>query len=146
MVKGFYKVLRDAKIEKDTYKSLFFEQDWASLHKCIPGASGGIHCGQMHQLIDYLGPDCVLQFGGGTIGHPYGIQGGAMANCVALEWMYKCYLEGADLQETGPTYLREIADRCPPLKDALEAWKNIQFEYRSTDTPDWVSEDTPEES
>ena len=65
----------------------------------------------MHQLIDYLGPDCILQFGGGTIGHPYRIQGGAMANRVALEWMYKCYLEGADLQETGPTYLREIADR-----------------------------------
>ena len=27
MIKGFYKVLRDAKIEKNTYKSLFFEQD-----------------------------------------------------------------------------------------------------------------------
>jgi ribulose-bisphosphate carboxylase large chain len=35
----------------------------------MPVASGGIHCGQMHQLIHYLGDDVVLQFGGGTIGH-----------------------------------------------------------------------------
>jgi ribulose-bisphosphate carboxylase large chain len=28
----------------------------------------------MHQLIDYLGDDVVLQFGGGTIGHPDGVQ------------------------------------------------------------------------
>jgi ribulose-bisphosphate carboxylase large chain len=28
----------------------------------------------MHQLLNYLGDDVVLQFGGGTIGHPDGIQ------------------------------------------------------------------------
>jgi ribulose-bisphosphate carboxylase large chain len=54
---------------------LFFDQDWASLNKVMPVASGGIHAGQMHQLlIHYLGEDVVLQFGGGTIGHPMGIQ------------------------------------------------------------------------
>jgi len=37
--------------------------DWASLRKCMPVASGGIHCGQMHQLIYYLGDDVILQFG-----------------------------------------------------------------------------------
>jgi ribulose-bisphosphate carboxylase large chain len=42
--------------------------DWASLRKCMPVASGGIHCGQMHQLTHLL-EDVVLQFGGGTIGH-----------------------------------------------------------------------------
>jgi ribulose-bisphosphate carboxylase large chain len=31
-------------------------------------SSGGIHCGQMHQLTHLLGEDVVLQFGGGTIG------------------------------------------------------------------------------
>eukprot|EP00966_Prymnesium_polylepis_P049267 1140242-Prymnesium_polylepis.1 len=54
--------------------------DWASLRKTLPVASGGIHCGQMHQLLNYLGEDCVLQFGGGTIGHPDGIASGATAN------------------------------------------------------------------
>ncbi len=39
----------------------------------MPVASGGIHAGQMHQLLTYLGEDVVLQFGGGTIGHPHGI-------------------------------------------------------------------------
>ena len=38
----------------------------------MPVASGGIHAGQMHQLLDHLGEDVVLQFGGGTIGHPHG--------------------------------------------------------------------------
>ena len=52
----------------------------------MPVASGGIHAGQMHQLIHYLGEDVVvLQFGGGTIGHPQGIQAGAEANRVALK-------------------------------------------------------------
>jgi hypothetical protein len=37
----------------------------------------------MHQLLDHLGEDVVLQFGGGTIGHPRGIQAGATANRVA---------------------------------------------------------------
>jgi ribulose-bisphosphate carboxylase large chain len=66
---------------------LFFDMDWASLRKCMPVASGGIHCGQMHQLTHLLGEDVVLQFGGGTIGHPDGIQAGATANRVALEAM-----------------------------------------------------------
>jgi hypothetical protein len=33
--------------------------DWASLRKVLPVASGGIHCGQMHQLLHYLGEDVV---------------------------------------------------------------------------------------
>jgi ribulose-bisphosphate carboxylase large chain len=28
----------------------------------------------MHQLVHYLGDDVILQFGGGTIGHPDGIK------------------------------------------------------------------------
>ena len=33
----------------------------------MPVASGGIHAGQMHQLLYYLGEDVILQFGGGTM-------------------------------------------------------------------------------
>jgi hypothetical protein len=29
------------------------------LRKCLPVASGGIHCGQMHQLLHYLGDDVI---------------------------------------------------------------------------------------
>mgnify|MGYP003326792640 CR=1 FL=1 len=70
MIKGFYNTLLDFKTDTNLAEGLFFAQDWASLRKCVPVASGGIHCGQMHQLINYLGDDVVLQFGGGTIGHP----------------------------------------------------------------------------
>ena len=65
----------------------------------MPVASGGIHAGQMHQLIDLFGDDVVLQFGGGTIGHPAGIQAGAVANRVALECMVKARNEGKDILE-----------------------------------------------
>merc|ERR1711972_785188 len=74
MIKGFYNTLLDFKTDVNLPQGLFFAQDWASLRKCVPVASGGIHCGQMHQLINYLGDGVVLQFGGGTIGHPDGIQ------------------------------------------------------------------------
>ena len=39
-----------------------------------------------------------LQFGGGTIGHPDGIQAGATANRVALEAMVVARNEGRDLR------------------------------------------------
>ena len=77
----------------------------ASLNKMMPVASGGIHAGQMHQLIHYLGEDVVLQFGGGTIGHPQGIQAGAEANRVALEAMIFARNAGDDYLQNGPEIL-----------------------------------------
>mgnify|MGYP003311796505 FL=1 len=83
--KGFYDIMREEYNPQSLETGIFFDQHWASLNKMMPVASGGIHAGQMHQLIHYLGEDVVLQFGGGTIGHPQGIQAGAEANRVALE-------------------------------------------------------------
>ena len=80
---------------------IFFDQHWASLRKVMPVASGGIHAGQMHQLLIYLGEDVVLQFGGGTIGHPPGIQAGAAANRVALEAIILARNEGRDTMAKG---------------------------------------------
>ncbi|CAN0454502.1 unnamed protein product, partial [Ascophyllum nodosum] len=119
-------------------EGLFFDMDWASLRKCVPVASGDIHCGQMHQLLYYLGDDVVLQFGGGTIGHPDGIQAGATANRVALEAMVLARNEGRDYVGEGPEILRTAGSTCGPLKAALDLWKDITFEYTSTDTPDFV--------
>jgi ribulose-bisphosphate carboxylase large chain len=58
---------------------------WASLRKCIPVASGGIHCGQMHQLVHYLGDDVVLQFGGTMV--TLMVSSRCYSNRVALESM-----------------------------------------------------------
>ncbi len=142
MIKGFYDTLRETHTEQNLETGLFFEQDWASLNKCMPVASGGIHAGQMHQLLDYLGEDVILQFGGGTIGHPQGIQAGAVANRVALEAMVLARNEGRDYVKEGPKILADAAKWCTPLKEALDTWKDITFNYESTDTADFVPSTT----
>ncbi len=142
MVRGFYDVLREDYVKQNLENGVFFDQDWASLNKVMPVASGGIHAGQMHQLLVYLGEDCVLQFGGGTIGHPDGIQAGAIANRVALESMVLARNEGRDIWNEGPDILRQAAKQCKPLEVALELWKDITFNYQSTDTADFVPLET----
>ena len=80
----------------------------------------------------------ILQFGGGTIGHPAGIQAGAVANRVALECMVKARNEGKNILEEGPDILRKAAQFCTPLKQALDTWGDISFNYTSTDTSDYA--------
>jgi len=142
MIKGFYNTLLQSNLDVNLPQGLFFAQDWAALRKTTPVASGGIHCGQMHQLLDYLGDDVVLQFGGGTIGHPDGIQAGATANRVALEAMVLARNEGRDYVAEGPQILKDAAKTCGPLQTALDLWKNITFNYTSTDTADFVETPT----
>jgi ribulose-bisphosphate carboxylase large chain len=137
-VQGYYNVLREDHNPVDLQRGLFFEQNWAGLRKVMPVASGGIHAGQMHQLLGYLGEDVVLQFGGGTIGHPMGIQAGATANRVALEAMILARNEGRDLWTEGPDILSAAARHCRPLRAALDTWGDVTFDYTSTDTPDYV--------
>jgi ribulose-bisphosphate carboxylase large chain len=143
MIKGFYDTLREERTPQNLETGLFFDQDWASLNKVMPVASGGIHAGQMHQLIHYLGEDVILQFGGGTIGHPDGIQAGATANRVALEAMILARNEGRDYLREGTKILEQAARWCTPLKAALETWKDVTFNYESTDTADFVPTATP---
>ncbi|MGA7869956.1 MAG: ribulose-bisphosphate carboxylase large subunit [Candidatus Binatus sp.] len=143
MIKGYYDTLRENRTPASLETGLFFDQDWASLRKVMPVASGGIHAGQMHQLLHYLGEDCVMQFGGGTIGHPDGIQAGATANRVALETMIKARNEGRDYLHEGPEILARAARSCKPLKVALDLWKDVTFDYAATDTPDYVATPTP---
>ena len=143
MIKGFYDTLLQPHTPKALELGFFVEQDWASLRKVMPVASGGIHAGQMHQLLHYLGDDVVLQFGGGTIGHPDGIVAGATANRVALEAMVLARNEGRDYFNEGPDILAKAAKWCTPLQKALDTWKDITFDYESTDTPDFVSLETP---
>jgi ribulose-bisphosphate carboxylase large chain len=137
-VQGYYNVLRQPNNAVDLQRGVFFEQDWAGLNGVMPVASGGIHAGQMHQLLTYLGEDTVLQFGGGTIGHPMGIAAGATANRVALEAMVLARNEGRDIWHEGPSILANAARHCTPLRAALDTWGEVTFDYASTDTPDFV--------
>ncbi len=138
-VRGFYDTLREPRLPARLENGLFFEQDWASLRMVMPVASGGIHAGQTHQLLHYLGEDVILQFGGGTIGHPQGIQAGATANRVAVEAMIQARNEGRDFLKEGPEILEKTARWCSPLRAALDTWKDVTFDYASTDTVDYVA-------
>jgi ribulose-bisphosphate carboxylase large chain len=143
VVRGIYDTCREIFVPANPRHGIFFDQPWASLKRMMPVASGGIHAGQMHQLLHYLGEDVVLQFGGGTIGHPMGIQAGATANRVALETIVKARNEGRDIWREGPQILMEAARWCQPLRAALDTWKDVTFDYASTDSVDFVPTPTP---
>ncbi len=139
VVAGVYDVLREPVTRRSMEHGLFFDQDWAGLRKVMPVASGGIHAGQMHQLLGFFGDDVVMQFGGGTIGHPMGIEAGATANRVALEALVLARNEGRDVSKEGLRILDEAAKLCSPLRAALDTWKDVTFDYPSTDTVDAVA-------
>src|ERR1700726_860905 len=136
MVKGYYDTLRLDHVPENLENGIFFDQDWASLPGVMPVASGGIHAGQMHQLLHYLGEDVILQFGGGTIGPPMGIAAGATANRGGLEVMGKARNEGRNLLAEGPDILRSGAQHSRELDMALSTWGDVTFDFESTDTPD----------
>ncbi len=142
MIRGYYDTLRLMKVEKNPRLGIYFDQDWGSMPGVMPVASGGIHAGQMHDLLHYLGEDVVLQFGGGTIGHPMGIAAGATANRVALEAMIKARNEGRDYRKEGDDILKAAAKHSRELQVALDTWGDITFNYESTDTPDVVETPT----
>jgi ribulose-bisphosphate carboxylase large chain len=142
MIAGYYDTLRLDSIAADPVKGLYFDQEWASMPGVMPVASGGIHAAQMGQLLHYLGEDVVLQFGGGTIGHPMGIAAGAEANRFALETIIKARNEGRDFFLEGETILRQAAKKNRPLDMALATWGDITFNYESTDTADVVATPT----
>ncbi len=142
IVAGYYDTLRLEHVAANPLHGIYFDQDWASMPGVMPVASGGIHAGQVHQLLHYLGEDVVMQFGGGTIGHPMGIAAGASANRVAVEAMVKARNEGKDFLREGEEILRLAARHSPELQVALDTWGDVSFDYESTDTPDVLATPT----
>ena len=55
MVRGYYDTLRESRVPQNLGQGIYFDQDWGSMPGTMPVASGGIHAGQMHQLLGYLG-------------------------------------------------------------------------------------------
>jgi ribulose-bisphosphate carboxylase large chain len=52
--------------------------------------------------------------------------------------MIKARNEGRDIWNEGPQILAEAARWCSPLRAALDTWKDVTFNYQSTDTADFV--------
>ncbi|NNH31788.1 ribulose-bisphosphate carboxylase large subunit, partial [Rhizobium sp. SEMIA 4085] len=59
-------------------------------------------------------------------------------NNEGIECMEHARNEGRDIVHEGPEILREAARLCRPLQQALDVWKDVTFNYTSTDTPDFV--------
>jgi ribulose-bisphosphate carboxylase large chain len=50
--------------------------------------------------------------------------------------------EGRDIRTEGPQILADAAKTCQPLRAALDTWKDITFDYTSTDTVDYLTTPT----
>jgi ribulose-bisphosphate carboxylase large chain len=53
--------------------------------------------------------------------------------------MVKARNEGRDIWNEGPQILADAAKWCKPLRAALDTWKDVTFDYQSTDTADYVA-------
>ena len=71
-----------------------------------------------------------------------GIAAGATANRVAVEAMIQARNEGRDFLAEGPEILAAPRARARAAA-ALDVWKDVVFDYASTDTPDLVATPTP---
>jgi ribulose-bisphosphate carboxylase large chain len=110
-----------------------FDQPWLSMPGMFPVASGGIHVWHIPELVSIFGDDVILQFGGGTVGHPWGSAAGATANRVALETVVQARNEGRNLVAESADILKAAAASSPELRVAMETWKGIAFDYKEVD-------------
>lgn len=133
---GFVDLLRDDFIEKIEV-AVFISLKIGSLYQVFcRWLQGGIHVWHMPALTEIFGDDSVLQFGGGTLGHPWGNAPGAVANRVALEACVQARNEGRDLALEGNEIIREASKWSPELAAACEVWKEIRFNFKAVDTLD----------
>jgi ribulose-bisphosphate carboxylase large chain len=97
--------------EVDEIPGLRMPQRWGKIKPMLPVASGGLHPGLLPELFKIYGTtDIVLQVGGGTQGHPMGIEAGARAVVQAIE----AYKKGISLDEYAETHKE--------LRAALDKW------------------------
>ncbi|CAB1127771.1 protein of unknown function [Candidatus Hydrogenisulfobacillus filiaventi] len=134
-VQGFYKTLREYKVAADPSLGLFFDQDWGLMPGTMPVASGAFTRGRCTCCCTTWGGRH-LPVRGGTFGHPMGPGAGATANRVAVEAMIQARNEGRDILAEGPAILEAAAKWSPALRANLETWKDVTFNFESTDTPD----------
>lgn len=133
---GWIDLMRKRYVKEDRARGLFFDQDWGSMPGMFPVASGGIHVWHMPALVSIFGDDAVFQFGGGTLGHPWGNAAGASANRVALEACVEAPNQGRQIEREGKDILTAAAKHSPELKAAMETWKEIKFEFETVDKLD----------
>jgi len=99
------------KNEVSEIKNLRMPQKWGKIKEVVPISSGGLHPGILGEVFDIYGTMNIgVQLGGGTQGHPDGIEAGARATMQAIE----AYKEKIDVEE--------YAKNHKELRRALEKW------------------------
>jgi ribulose-bisphosphate carboxylase large chain len=88
----------------------FLRERWHGLRPVMPIASGGLHPGLAPRVMEMLGSDLIMTFGGGLWGHPGGPEAGARA-----------IRQAVDASMKGVT-VREYAKEHPELARAIEEW------------------------
>ncbi|MDB5409087.1 MAG: ribulose-1,5-bisphosphate carboxylase/oxygenase large subunit, partial [Rhodospirillales bacterium] len=136
---GWIDIMRDRFVPENRARGIFFDQDWGAMPGMFPVASGGIHVWHIPALVGIFGDDAVFQFGGGTLGHPWGNAAGAAANRVALEACVEARNRGRDVEKEGKAILTAAAKHSPELAAALDTWREIKFEFDTVDKLDAVA-------
>lgn len=96
-------------------KGLRMPQKWGKIKPLLPVSSGGLHPGILDKVFDIYGTmDIGIQVGGGTQGHPDGIEAGAKAVMQAIE-AYKLEVP-----------VKEYAKDHKELKAALDKWGTMK--------------------
>jgi len=96
-------------------KNLRMSQKWGKIKPTLPVSSGGLHPGILPAVFDIYGTmDIGIQAGGGTQGHPDGIEAGARAMMQSIE----AYRKGIRLEE--------YAEKHKELRRALEKWGHLK--------------------
>jgi len=85
------------------------KQNWYNKKPTLAVASGGLHPGMIPAVMNAMGNDIVIQFGGGVHWHPKGTKYGAMAARQALE----ATMKGIKLEQYAKDYkeLKEAIDK-----------------------------------
>lgn len=91
-------------------KEHLLEQDWYGVKPVFAVASGGLHPGSVRKLIERMGMNIVMQFGGGIHGHRMGTVAGSKAVRQALD----AVMQGKDLS----SFSKDKVE----LKVALSQW------------------------
>ena len=141
---GWIDLMRDAYVPTNRSRGIFFDQDWGSMPGMFPVASGGIHVWHIPALVSIFGDDAVFQFGGGTLGHPWGNAAGAPP--IGLPSRPAPRL--ATPARTSNARARGAARRgrhSPALAAAMETWKEITFDFDTVDKLDIEMEEAADE-
>jgi len=88
-LKNIQKVITEEKFIPEKNDFIHFPQDWYGKKPVMPVASGGLHPGTLPELLEFMGPNIMIQVGGGVTGHPEGVIAGGKAVRQALEAIKK---------------------------------------------------------